>query len=90
MMAVTTETGSQQWNKILLCSTEYIYIYIYIIVVFQTQQYVLYQNENTGSCRNTWRFGNTAVSGTVGVGNLSLSALPARLKAFQLPWSPGL
>ena len=27
------------------------------------------------------------MSGTVGVGNLSLSALLARLKAFQLPWS---
>jgi len=44
----------------------------------------------TGSGRNTWRFGNTAVSGTVGVGNLSLSALLARLKAFQLSWSAGL
>jgi len=42
------------------------------------------------SGRNTWRFGNTAVSGTVGVGNLSFSALLARLKAFQLPWSAGL
>jgi len=31
-----------------------------------------------------------AVSGTLGVGNLSLSALLARLKAFQLPWSAGL
>jgi hypothetical protein len=30
------------------------------------------------------------VSGTVGVGNLSLSALLARLKAFQLPCSTGL
>ena len=40
--------------------------------------------------RNTWRFGNTAVSGIVGLGNLSLSALLARLKAFQLPWSAGL
>jgi len=40
--------------------------------------------------RNTWRFGNTAVSGTAGVGNLSLSALLARLKAFQLPWSASL
>jgi len=30
------------------------------------------------------------VSGTVGVGNLSLSALLAWLKAFQLPWSVGL
>jgi len=44
----------------------------------------------TGSGRNIWRFGNTAVSGIVGVGNLSLSALLARLKAFQLPWSNGL
>ena len=32
----------------------------------------------------------TVVSGTVGVGNLSLSALLARLKAFQQPWSAGL
>ena len=32
----------------------------------------------------------TAVSGTVGVGKLSLSALLTRLKAFQLPWSAGL
>jgi len=32
----------------------------------------------------------TAVSGTVGGGNLSLGALLARLKAFQLPWSAGL
>jgi len=44
----------------------------------------------TGSGRNTWRFCKTVLSGTVGVGNLSLSALLARLKAFQLPWSDGL
>ena len=44
----------------------------------------------TGSGRNTRRFGNTAVSGIIGVGNLSLSALLARLKALQLPWSAGL
>jgi len=44
----------------------------------------------TGSGRNTWRFCKTVLSGTVGVGNLSLSALLARLKAFQLPWSVGL
>jgi len=44
----------------------------------------------TGSGRNTWRFGNTVVSGTVGVGNLSLSALLAKLKTFQLPWSAGV
>ena len=43
-----------------------------------------------GSGRNTWRFCNTAVSGIVGMGNLSLSALLARLKAFQLPWNNGL
>jgi hypothetical protein len=42
------------------------------------------------SGRNTWRFDNTVVSGTIGVGNLSFSALLARLKAFQLPWSAGL
>jgi len=47
-------------------------------------------NEITGSGRNTWRFGNTVVSGTIGVGNLSLSALLARLKAFQLSWSADL
>jgi len=47
-------------------------------------------NVYTGSGRNTWQFGNTAVSGTVGMGNLSLSALLERLKAFQLPWSDGL
>ena len=35
----------------------------------------------TGSCRNTWRFCNTALSG-IDVGNLSLSALLARLKAL--------
>jgi len=45
---------------------------------------------HTGSGRNTGRFFKTAVSGTVVVGNLSLSALLARLKAFQLPWSAGL
>ena len=45
---------------------------------------------NTGSGRNTWWFGNTNVSGIVGMGNFSLSALLARLKAFQLPWSAGL
>jgi len=45
---------------------------------------------HTGSGRNTRRFGNTAVSGIVGMGNLSLSALLVRLKAFQLPWSAGL
>jgi len=44
----------------------------------------------TGSGRNTWRFCKTVVSGAVDVGNLSLSALVARLKAFQLPWSAGL
>jgi hypothetical protein len=44
----------------------------------------------TGSSRNTWWFDNTDVSGTIGVGNLSLSALLARLKALQLPWSTGL
>jgi len=38
----------------------------------------------TGSGRNTWRFGNTAVSGTVGVGNLSLSALLAKLKSISV------
>jgi len=43
-----------------------------------------------GPAEIPWRFSNTAVSGTVGVGNLSLSALLARLKAFQLPWSAGL
>jgi len=32
----------------------------------------------------------TVVSGTVGVGNLSLSALLAKLKALHLPWSAGL
>jgi hypothetical protein len=35
-------------------------------------------------------FAPQTVSGTVGVANLSLSALLARLKAFQLPWSAGL
>jgi len=45
---------------------------------------------HTGSGRNTCRFGNTAVSGTTGAGNFSLSALLVRLKAFQLPWSAGL
>jgi len=44
----------------------------------------------TGSGRNTWQFGNTAVSGIIGVRNLSLSALLVRLRAFQLPWSAGL
>ena len=39
------------------------------------------QHVHIGSSRNTWRFGNTAVSGTVSMGNLSLSALLARLKA---------
>jgi len=47
-------------------------------------------NQCTESGRNTWRFCNTAVSRIVGVRNLSLSALLARLKAFQLPWSAGL
>ena len=50
---------------------------------------ILYISD-TGSGRNTWRFGNTAMSGNVGVENLSLSTLLARLKAFQLPWSFGL
>jgi len=44
----------------------------------------------TRSDRNPWRFGNTAVSGTTGMGNSSLSALLARLEAFHLPWSAGL
>jgi len=56
-----------------------IYIYIYT-----------HTHTHTGSGRNTWRFCNTADCGIVGVGNLSLSALLARLKAFQLPWSAGL
>jgi hypothetical protein len=46
--------------------------------------------KSTGSGKNTWRFCKTVVSGTVGMGNLSLSALLARLKAFQLSWSAGL
>jgi len=33
----------------------------------------------TGSGRNTWRFGKTVLSGTVGVGKLSLSVLLAKL-----------
>ena len=49
-----------------------------------------YLLNSTGSCGNTWWFGNTTVSGIVGVRNLSLSALLVRLKAFQLPWSAGL
>jgi hypothetical protein len=36
------------------------------------------------------RFGKTVLSGTVGMGNFSLSALLAGLKAFQLLWSAGL
>jgi len=40
-----------------------------------------YVTNCTESDRNTWRFCNTA---------LSLSALVARLKAFQLPWSNSL
>ena len=48
------------------------------------------RDTRTGSSRNTWRFCKTVVSGTVGVVNLSLSALLAKLKAFQLPWSAGL
>ena len=35
-------------------------------------------------------FEKKVVSGTFGVGNLSLSVLLVRLKAFQLPWSAGL
>jgi hypothetical protein len=50
----------------------------------------LYSVYYTGSIRNTWRFGSTALSEIIGVGNLSLSALLARLKAFQLPWSASL
>jgi len=42
------------------------------------------------SGRNNRRFCKTFVSGTVGVGNLSLSTLLARLKVFQLSWSAGL
>jgi len=37
----------------------------------------------TGSGRNTWRFGNTVVCRTVGVRNLSLSALLAKTKHFS-------
>ena len=40
--------------------------------------------QDTGFGRNTWQLGKTAVSGIVGVGDLSLSALLARPKAFQL------
>jgi hypothetical protein len=39
--------------------------------------------EDTGSGRNIWRFWKTVMSGTVGVGILSLSALLAKLKAFK-------
>ena len=35
-------------------------------------------------------FATQLLSGTVGVGNLSFSALLAILKVFQLPWSAGL
>jgi hypothetical protein len=48
---------------------EYIYIYIYI----------------QGPAEIPDDYGNAAVSGTVGVRDLSFSALLARLKAFQLP-----
>jgi hypothetical protein len=48
------------------------------------------KRRHIGSGRNTWRFCNKAVNGTVGVGNLSFSALLAISKAFQLPWSAGL
>jgi hypothetical protein len=44
----------------------------------------------TGSGRKPWLFCKTVVSGTVGVGNLSLSTLLVKLKAFQLPWSTSL
>ena len=60
------------------------------ISLFLLIKKILLRKINTGSGRNTWRFGNAAVSGTVGVGNLSLRALLAKLKAFQLPWSAGL
>jgi len=49
-----------------------------------------YRGFYTGFGRNIWRNGNTVVSGIIGVGSLSLSALLARLKALQLPWSAGL
>jgi hypothetical protein len=49
-----------------------------------------YLLNSTGSGRNTWWFGNATVSGIVGMGNLSSSALLSRLKEFQLPWSAGL
>ena len=45
---------------------------------------------HTGYGTNTSRFCKTVVSGTVGMGNLSLSALLVIIKAFQLPWSAGL
>jgi hypothetical protein len=35
-------------------------------------------------------FAKTVVNGTIGVGNLSLSTLLVRLKAFELPWNAGL
>ena len=48
------------------------------------------QPVGTGSGRNTWQFVNTVVNGIFGVGNLSLSGVLARFKAFQWPWSAGL
>jgi len=35
-------------------------------------------------------FATQLLSGIIGMANLSLSALLARIKAFQLPWSNGL
>jgi len=39
----------------------------------------------TGSGKNTWRFGNTALSGTVGVGNLAL--FYRNSKHFSCHWA---
>jgi len=55
-----------------------------------TSDVISTQSVYMGSGRNSWWFGNTAVSGTIGMGYLSFSALLARFKAFQMPLSTGL
>jgi hypothetical protein len=83
------------WYSLLLATSSRISCLQFYLFSTEVQGWILMCGRTvvfyyTGSGRNTWRFGNTVVSGIVGVGNFSLRALLAKLKEFQLPWSAGV
>ena len=81
-----SSTGLPYYSTTVDCSTTV----DYNTTVLQDYSTTVNYYSTVGSGRNTWRFCKTVVSGSVGVGNLSLSALLAGLRAFQLAWSAGL